>query len=78
MYSYKYWRLRVLLFARRWIKPVRARAVGQLDKLGFIHFARWVFIDKLPTGTGEAKRLRPIYLYFESNFNGGFEEYVLS
>jgi hypothetical protein len=49
-----------------------------LRQLSFIHFARWNVITKLPyNGPPQRKgRLRYQHMYFESNFNGGWEEYI--
>ena len=49
-----------------------------LRQLSFIHFARWTVITKLPyNGAPQAKqRFRYPHMYFESNFNGGWEEYI--
>jgi hypothetical protein len=55
------------------------RALGspkRLSRLSFIHFARWSFVKQIDEGTGAPQRLAPIYLYFESNFNGTFEQYI--
>jgi hypothetical protein len=49
-----------------------------LRDLSFIHFARWAVVTKLPyNGPPQRKaRLRYPHMYFESNFNGGWEEYI--
>ena len=49
-----------------------------LRQLSFIHFARWTLVSKLPyNGPPQRKgRLRYPHMYFESNFNGGWEEYI--
>jgi len=49
-----------------------------LRTLSFIHFARWNVITELPyNGPPQRKgRLRYPHMYFESNFNGGWEEYI--
>ena len=49
-----------------------------LRQLSFIHFARWNVISKIPyNGPPQKKqRLRYPHMYFESNFNGGWEEYI--
>ncbi len=49
-----------------------------LRQLSFIHFARWAIIRRLPyNGPPQRKgRLRYPHMYFESNFNGGWEEYI--
>jgi hypothetical protein len=51
---------------------------GTLRQLSFIHFARWALIQKIPyNGPPQRKdRLRYAHMYFESNFNGGWEEYI--
>jgi len=54
------------------------KLTGTLVKLSFIHFARWSVIDQIPyNGPPQTKRkLRYPHMYFESNFNGGWEEYI--
>jgi hypothetical protein len=54
------------------------RLTGTLRELSFIHFARWSIVRKLPyNGPPQRKgRLRYPHMYFESNFNGGWEEYI--
>lgn len=49
-----------------------------LRQLSFIHFARWSVITKLPNNGPPQKkgRFRYPHMYFESNFNGGWEEYI--
>lgn len=49
-----------------------------LRELSFIHFARWSIVWKLPyNGEPQSKkRLRYPHMYFESNFNGGWKEYI--
>jgi hypothetical protein len=51
---------------------------GTLRQLSFIHFARWSVIGRLPyNGPPQKKgRFRYPHMYFESNFNGGWEEYI--
>jgi hypothetical protein len=49
-----------------------------LVKLSFIHFARWSVMKELPYN-GPPQKLRKLryrHMYFESNFNGGWEEYI--
>lgn len=73
----RYWKLRIGFWARRHIAPYRNSRARALRRLSFIHFARWVLIRDLPEADGTSRRpLRPIYMYFESNFNGPFEEYI--
>ena len=51
---------------------------GTLVRLSFIHFARWSVITELPQNGPPQRlgRLRFPHMYFESNFNGGWEEYI--
>jgi hypothetical protein len=74
-HNFRYLVLRVGFLLRRFVFFFRARKVANLRRLGFIHFARWVLFDELPEAGGK----RPIghtYMFFESNFNGGFDEYI--
>jgi len=50
------------------------RSGGTLARLSFIHFARWTIVRGIPPSGGA--RLRYAHLFFESNFNGGWEEYI--
>jgi hypothetical protein len=47
-------------------------------KLSFIHFARWSLVREIPfNGDPQPEqKLRYTHMYFESNFNGGWEEYI--
>ncbi len=49
-----------------------------LVDLSFIHFARWSMVHEIPyNGPPQPKqKLRYTHMYFESNFNGGWEEYI--
>jgi len=52
-------------------------SLSTLRQLSFIHAARWSLVRRLPAnGTQPVIRLRFPHLYFESNFNGGWEEYI--
>jgi hypothetical protein len=62
----RFWLALVFLYAR--LVP---SAHGKLAKLSFIHFARWSLVTGLPE-----QRLRHPQLFFESNFNGGWQEYI--
>jgi hypothetical protein len=57
------WLPLLFLYAR-----LRPQSRSTLAQLSFIHFARWNLL-KMPSG-------RYAHLYFESNFNGGWEEYI--
>jgi hypothetical protein len=53
-------------------------SLGDLRKLSFIHAARWSIVRRIPYN-GPPQRevvLHHPHLYFESNFNGGWEEYI--
>jgi hypothetical protein len=54
------------------------KLTATLRQLSFIHFARWAIIRRIPyNGPPQRKgRLRYAHMYFESNFNGGWEEYI--
>jgi hypothetical protein len=43
----------------------------KLRKLSFIHFARWTLVDELP-----GEDLHHTHLFFESNFNGTWSQYI--
>jgi len=49
-----------------------------LVQLSFIHFARWSLVKQIPyNGEPQPKqKLHYTHMYFESNFNGGWEEYI--
>jgi hypothetical protein len=61
-----------------WYATHFPKSSGTLGRLSFIHFARWSIVKRLPPGGPDAGRQRLHYshLYFESNFNGGWEEYI--
>lgn len=61
-----------------WFATTFPRASGTLGKLSFIHFARWTLVRRIAYN-GEPQpreKLRYPHLFFESNFNGGWEEYI--
>jgi hypothetical protein len=75
--GFRYWKLLLGFWARRHLAFFRNTRARALRELSFIHYARWALITELPAPDGTSRRtLRPVYLYFESNFNGGFEEYI--
>jgi hypothetical protein len=53
-------------------------SLGDLKKLSFIQSARWSLFAEIPyNGPPQPpQRLNSAHLYFESNFNGGWEEYI--
>lgn len=67
----------VIWFASKCIRPHHN---SRLKKLSFIHFARWVIIPKhkFPRLSEEQpkERLNHDFLFFESNFNGTWDQYI--
>jgi hypothetical protein len=53
-------------------------SLATLKRLSFIHSARWAVVREIPfNGPPQARiTLRHPHLFFESNFNGGWEEYI--
>ncbi len=66
--------LRVLFFVGTHVPAL----LGTLRKLSFIHFARWTIVREIPTGgpPERRERLRHTYLFFESNYNGTWSQYI--
>ena len=66
--------LEVLFFVAR----LAPGLLNTLRQLSFIHFARWTLVRAIPyNGPPQpVPRLRYTHLFFESNFNGGWEEYI--
>jgi len=67
------WLPLVFWYAKRFPK-----STGTLGRLSFIHFARWTLVRRIPyNGPPQRKEtLNYPRLFFESNFNGGWEEYI--
>ena len=67
------WLPLVFLYARLFPK-----SGGTLARLSFIHFARWTLVRRIPDNGPPQRRQRLHHwqLFFESNFNGGWEEYI--
>jgi hypothetical protein len=57
---------------------LRSGSLGDLRRLSFIQSARWSIVGRIPYNGPPQPRRRLNYphLYFESNFNGGWEEYI--
>ena len=47
----------------------------KLQMLSFIHYARWAIVERFPDG-GDGEKLHHSYLFFESNFNGTWDQYI--
>jgi hypothetical protein len=54
------------------------KSLTTLRRLSFIQSARWSLLREIPYNGAPQPRvgLRHPHLYFESNFNGGWEEYI--
>jgi hypothetical protein len=54
------------------------KSTGTLGRLSFIHFARWTLVRRVPYNGPPQRKETLTYprLFFESNFNGGWEEYI--
>ena len=66
---------RFLLAAVFWFGRHATFTLKKLHMLSFIHFARWIVISRFPDG-GRGERLHHPYLFFESNFNGLWDQYI--
>lgn len=64
----------IFWFARRSVR--RQRGPSTIDKLSFIHFARWGLIDRMPDLGQPPEMLRQPLFMFESNYNGTFDQYI--
>ncbi len=63
----------VFWYARR---SVRRTGAGTIDRLSFIHFARWGLIERFPDLGQPAEEVRQPIFMFESNYNGTFDQYI--
>jgi hypothetical protein len=65
--------LRLVFWAGRNLQAT----LQKLEMLSFIHYARWALITRFPDdGDGDGERLAHTYLFFESNFNGTWDQYI--
>jgi hypothetical protein len=60
------------------LAPRVPKLTETLRQLSFIHFARWTLVKEIPYNGPPQKQqtLRYAHMYFESNFNGGRDEYI--
>jgi hypothetical protein len=63
---------RLLLPIVFWVGRHATWTLKKLQQLSFIHFARWIVIRRFPPG----EKLGHPYLFFESNFNGLWDQYI--
>ena len=70
----RWWRTR---WTQRHLPRVANWQGRKLIKLTMIGFARWSIFDRVPTGEprNKTRRLTRPFVLFESNFNGGADEY---
>jgi len=70
------WIVRLFFFLFGLIKPLQSGLI----ELSFIHFARWVIINhnQFPrvTARKQKENLQYDYLFFFSNFNGTWNQYI--
>ena len=66
---------RFLLALVFWVGRHVTATLEKLQQLSFIHYARWAVIRRFPDG-GSGERLGHTYLFFESNFNGTWDQYI--
>lgn len=69
------WWGRLLLPLVFWVGRHLTSTLRKLEELSFIHYARWTIIDRFPGEDGGEKLHYP-YLFFESNFNGTWDQYI--
>jgi hypothetical protein len=67
-----------LLKLNFWVMDNIPPVTQTLRDLELIHFARWSIIDEIPYNgpPQEPEELRYRYLFFQSNFNGSWDEYI--
>jgi len=63
---------KVVFLVVRW----RIGKSDTIQKLSFIHFARWGLIRRIPDFGQPREHLRQPLFMFESNYNGTFDEYI--
>jgi hypothetical protein len=67
----------LLLWLVFWAGRNLQATLKKLEMLSFIHYARWALIKRFPDdGDGDGERLGHTYLFFESNFNGTWDQYI--
>jgi hypothetical protein len=64
-------RLALVFFVGRHVTAT----LRKLQTLSFIHYARWAVVKRFPDGR-DGERLNHSYLFFESNFNGTWDQYI--
>jgi hypothetical protein len=65
----------LLLWLVFWAGRNVTSTLAKLERLSFIHYARWAVIKRFPDANG-GERAGRTYLFFESNFNGTWDQYI--
>ena len=67
-------KLKLFFFLSKHIKALNK----ELETLSFIHYARWTVLSGIPFNGAPHERedLHYDYLFFETNFNGTWDEYI--
>lgn len=74
----KWWGPPILRILFR-VTTMTGLGLSTLRRLSFIHYARWAIIDRLPPRAARGQpreHLNHQYLFFESNFNGTWDQYI--
>jgi hypothetical protein len=66
----------IVLWLVFWAGRNLASTLRKLETLSFIHYARWALIKRFPDAGEGGQRLGHTYLFFESNFNGTWDQYI--
>ncbi|MEK6275954.1 MAG: hypothetical protein AABM30_11550 [Actinomycetota bacterium] len=68
----------VMLRFNFWLSRRVPALAARLRKLSFIHFARWTIVNEFPYNGAPQERetLKYKYLFFISNYNGYFMQYI--
>jgi hypothetical protein len=69
------WSGPVVLWLVFWAGRNIRSTLKKLEQFSFIHYARWAVIHRFPDG-GAGERLNHSYLFFESNFNETWDQYI--
>jgi len=61
-----------------WVSRRVPQLLGRLKKLSFIHFLRWTIVEEFPYNgpPQEREELKYNYLFFISNYNGYWMQYI--
>ena len=68
------WLVRLIFWFTR--RSLARSGTDLIDRLSFIHFARWGIVDRIPDLGQPREMLRQPLFMFESNYDGTFSEYI--